>query len=390
MARTRLNSDDDFDAVPDIAASSRDIGVAMSLAKTPEQAETIWRSIPADDLIDRWAQYAESRLAERSVKRYRAALVEFVDWLAAQDAILRNRGINRPVGITDVARAQIVVYMDYLERSRVILDPRDGHTYHSPLSASSRKNTLAALRHFYRWMIHADPFREKDPTAAIDRPTPKTTTKDVLTSDELRELLYYNQGHPRSRIQCWLMVYTAARVEELCNLRWEHVNFENDTIRLYGKGDKERVIDLVADLRPELIYWQKLQRGTAQGGKFTTPEIKAALEDKQTAFVLMSKNGERLWPTTIWRSLKRRAYQAGVKPLDHPGFNKHGRTKDLQSEVSPHMLRRSAATYLLEQGVHIDVISDILGHADISTTKRHYLNPSDERRTAAMAKLRFG
>lgn len=342
--------------------------------------ESIWERIPNESVIDRWEHHIRhsGRLAKRTVDRYVVTVVELEWWLTKYPGVAA-----KDLKLVDIRRSDVVNFMAYLEHDRHVLDKRDGCTYHSPLSPSSRKNALAAIRSFYRWLMYIDDSREVDPTMAVDRPKVVTVKGDVLTREELGRLLYHRDGKPRERIQTWLLAHTGCRVEEIANLRWHDVDLVQKVIHVIGKGQKHRVVDITDDLLPELLKWERLQRREA----WANPAIAEALKRRDTAYVLLTKNGKQVATTTLWRSVKRRAYRAGVRPLEVDA-NKHGRRKDMQSEITCHMLRRTLATILLEEGVHMDTVSDILGHEDTSTTRRFYTNPRDDRRTAAMQHFR--
>ncbi len=107
------------------------------------------------------------------------------------------------------------------------------------------------------------------------------------------------------------------------------------------------------------------------------PALAAALDDPDTAFVLLSRNGRQLAPGAIAKQLKRRANTAGLYVLDPA----HGEKRNL---VSPHAIRRSIATELLNDGVPLDAVADLLAHEHVDTTRRHYAFASDARRRATI------
>jgi integrase len=168
-------------------------------------------------------------------------------------------------------------------------------------------------------------------------------------------------------------VYTAARVSELCNLTWDDVNFHTRTIQLNGKNNKPHTVDIHPRLMGELRLWYINQQYAAQ----TSPALADALSHPDTAFVLLSRNGQRLTPSAISKQLKRRAARAGIHALPP----KHG---EHRSRVSPHAIRRSVATALLNSGYSLDAVADVLNHAQTDTTRRHYAFSSSERRRSTI------
>lgn len=105
--------------------------------------------------------------------------------------------------------------------------------------------------------------------------------------------------------------------------------------------------------------------------------IARARANPDTDFVLLTRTGRQIPSTAIAKQLKRRACLAGLHVLE-PAH------REYRSRVSPHALRRSFATYLLNEGHGIDSVADVLGHASIDTTRRHYAFSSSERRRATV------
>ncbi len=411
--RKEIDPDKDPEGALDAAYDSMGMGrrsMPGYLEDAPGHlAEYWWEQQPAADLIARWHRHVcGKRLAKRTADRYAVLLREYADWLDGERPLVprpaklraARREAGHPTHPATAGHQQIIQWMEYLEYDRVMVDRRDGKIYRSPLSPSSRKAALAALKSFYRWMMYVDPNRKYDPTVAVERPVVEVVKQDALTREELEVLLNYRRPKParsrpgsglrtvddaRERVIVWMLAYLGLRCEELVRLTWASIDFDNRVVFIMGKGRKSRVVDILPELEKELLEWRVVQRRFAAKNQ----AIAKAQEQLDTDFVLLTKNGRPLAKTTVWRCVKRRAARAGIWLIDEPGMTKHGRTADNQSRVSPHSIRRGFATALLEAGVHLDAVSDLLGHSDTSTTRKHYTNPRDDRRRAAMEHLRI-
>lgn len=183
-------------------------------------------------------------------------------------------------------------------------------------------------------------------------------------------------GSPRERIATYLLAYTAARAGELRALRWQDIDFATHTVLLRGKGGKQRAVALHPRLVGELRLWLIHQQALAE----RHPLMRQAKSRPETDFVLLTRNGRALSANAISKQLKRRAVRAGLYTLE----GKHG---ERRSRVSPHALRRTVATLLLNAGQPLDAIADVFGHASVDTTRRHYAFANAERQRATIEAL---
>lgn len=340
-----------------------------------------WRQMHSPNVAASWAHATlNSRLSPRSRSSYIRHLDYWVDWLEQ---------VN--VHILDATHVEVAAYADWCRHDRRIVDKRDGCTYHSTLGPSTIKTALAAIRHFYRWMELRVPDL-RDPTAKVERPRIKHVKGDVLSGEDLAAMLHDMGGSPRERIQCWMLGYTGMRVQELCDLRWDQVDMRNSVLYVEGKGDKHRVVDILPELHAEIESWRAIQLEAS----YSNDALSAALRHPQTSRFILTRGGKPVPTTTVWRALKARAARAGVRAFPEQRQQRKrtdgGRLSklvDMRSEVTPHMLRRTFATILLERGVPLDAVSDILGHEDTSTTRRFYTSPSSDRRKQAMRKFKL-
>jgi integrase/recombinase XerC len=306
------------------------------------------------DLVVEFTMQAEVGAATRI--KYWTHLRAFTIWLLGAGRRAGDHGVLLAADTADVQR-----FMAHLRAAALENSSR------SALSPSTRKNYLASLRSFYRFCV-AVGLVETDPTVMVRTPRVVTTPGLYLSASEIRRLLDA-PGTPRERIQTYLLVFTAARSGELRALRWDDIDLHGRTMRLTGKGGRSRTIDIHPLLMVELRRWHVHQDHEAEGNA----SVRAARADPSTDFVLITSRGRPVQTSTIYRQLKRRACEVGLHPLE-PGKHEH------RSLVSPHALRRSFATQLLNKGLPIDAVADVLGHASLDTTRRHYAFSDDERR----------
>lgn len=291
--------------------------------------------------------------------KYRAHLGELAAWLASECVTT----------LEHVATGDLVRFMTYLRAGERYAAPRH-HRVTGSLSASARKNVLASIHSFYRYLVLVG-IVAIDPSASIRPPRVQHRPGLVLTVDEVRSLLDAPGGTPRERVQVFLLVYTAARSSELRGLRWSDIDFGNATMLLVGKRGKTRSVDIHPHLMSEIRRWYIHQDDDAR----RNPAIRRAKASPVSDFVLLTRAGRPVAANVIAKQLKARALRANVRVIDAS----RGVTA-----VSPHALRRTFATILLDQGHPIDAIADVLGHVSIDTTRHHYAFASNARRRATI------
>jgi site-specific recombinase XerD len=317
------------------------------------------------DLIDEFCVQAD--VAASTHAKYRSHLGELATWLQHPRARASGEGKHTLLTATAHDLVRFLAYLTTDERFAATADAARA----GALSAGTRRNVLASIKSLYRYLLLVG-LVDHDPSAGIRAPKVRHSPGFCLDPDELEQLLSAS-GHSRERIQTFLLVYTAARVSELCNLTWDDVDFHARTLLLNGKNDKPHTVDIHPRLMSELRLWYINQQHTAQH----SPALAAALAHSDTAFVLLSRTGRRLTPSAISKQLKRRAARAGIHALE-PRHGEH------RSRVSPHAIRRSVATALLNSGFALDAVADVLNHAQTDTTRRHYAFASNERRRATI------
>lgn len=304
---------------------------------------------------------AQSDVTDSTRIKYRSHLGELARWLA-----------HEKLGtLADVTTGDLVRYMTYLRSGDRYAAVRH-HRVTGSLSASARKNVLASIHSLYRYLVLVDVIG-RDPSAPIKPPRVPHVSGLHLEPEEVRAILDARGGTPRERIQAYLLAYTAARAGELRSLRWRDVDLQHGTITLVGKRGKVRIVDIHPRLMSELRRWYLRQDDDA----CRSATLRRAKDDPATDHVLLTRTGKPVATTVISEQLKRRAVRAGVRVRERS-------TGGLTSAVSPHAMRRTFATTLLDAGHHIDAIADVLGHTSIDTTRRHYAFASNARRRATV------
>ena len=196
-------------------------------------------------------------------------------------------------------------------------------------------------------------------------------------------MLLDGKGTPRGRLLAHWMFLAPSRLQTFSDARWSEIDLDAATWDLVGKGNKVDVFPLAPPLVRELRSYRRWQLSEAQ----RHPAMRDALADPDKAYVLLTRNGKRTHPNSIAKMLRRHAVINGVGVTaaegvwDMPG--------GVTSRVSPHVMRRTWATLALnddENPQPIDVVSEVLRHSDISTTRRHYApTKSDRARKALLA-----
>jgi integrase/recombinase XerD len=201
---------------------------------------------------------------------------------------------------------------------------------------------VVATRGFFTYMI-AQGHLEEDPAAHIDAPKAWKTLPKVLDSADVDALMAApDRSHPRGRrdaAMLELLYATGLRVSELLRLRLGDIHLDAGYLRCWGKGSKERVVPLGS--QADAAVQQYLADGRP-----------VLLQGRRSEFLFVNRQGGALSRQGFWKRLKHYGIQAGIaQPL------------------SPHVLRHSFATHLLENGADLRAVQLMLGHSDISTTQ---------------------
>lgn len=326
-------------------------------------------------LIDRFVNAHKANCRPDTAEKYRGFLRELADYY-------RGRLLTE---LTDEDLAAFVVYLrderPSKKRCRIPRPVKRG------VEASTLKGYVAALKLFYRrlrkWKLIVD-----DPAEDLKAPKQPIKRQRKLSKQELRRLLDA-VGSARSVIQVYLLAFTLARSDSIAHLLWRDVDFEHE--RIYfdrAKGDRCYWVPIHPELLGALHSWKHEQQRQAK----KNPPIARALSDPETAWVLLTKNGQRVCKQTIAKQLDWQAARAEVRLLPKPvaqavpedadaqteAGKRPRKLEERKTEVSPHVIRRSMATLLRNDGISVFDVQPLLNHKHVSTTLAFYATDDDE------------
>jgi len=278
----------------------------------------------------------ERGLAENTLMSYRRDLRRYAGWLADQ-------GVER---LDDIREDTVTGFLMAL---------REGDAEHPPLSAGSAARTVVAVRGFHRFAVR-DGLTQVDPSAAVRPPSPAKRLPKALPLSDIERILEA-AGAPgttlalRDRALLELLYGTGARISEAVGLDLDDLDPDQGTVLLRGKGGKERIVP-VGSYALEAVQ-AYLVRGR--------PQLSSTGHGVPAMF--LNARGGRLSRQSAWTVLAKAADRAGVR-----------------ADVSPHTLRHSFATHLLDGGADVRVVQELLGHASVTTTQVYTLVTVDSLR----------
>lgn len=259
----------------------------------------------------------ERGLASNTVQAYRRDIEELLAFLQARELRLKRTGKEE--------------LQDYVQ-----------HLY-SHVGARSVARKIVALRSFFRFLL-LDGYIRQDPTEMLESPKTWRHLPRYLTEAEIEQLLNrppLETAHGlRDRTMLEVLYATGLRVSELVRLRLQEINFEAGFLRIVGKGSKERLVPL---------------------GEAAIQFIGRYLEESRGRFLRRRAGSPFLFLTQQGKPMSRQYFWILVR--------KYGRGVGIEGKLSPHVLRHSFATHLLEHGADLRSVQMMLGHADISTTQ---------------------
>lgn len=273
------------------------------------------------DYID-YLKY-ERNLSPETISKYKYNLIVFEKYM-----------LNKNVNLFDVTQYNIIDFLiNYFKNKGV----------------SSKTNSITSINNFYIYLIK-DKRIDINPCENIDRPKLKKKLPDVLTVNEVDKLLdipLHTKEDYRNKAILEVLYATGIRISELTNLKINDVDFTNKVVRVFGKGSKERIVPINKYALKYLGMYLDIR------GSF--------LKGKLTDYIFLNSKGE---------AISRESF--GLE------LNKIVKKQGLNKKVTPHMLRHSFATHMLNQGADLRSIQELLGHSDISTTTI-YTHVSNEK-----------
>jgi len=281
----------------------------------------------------------ERGLADNTLKSYRRDLRRYAGWLADQ-------GVE---SLDDVREATVTAFLVAL---------REGDAEHPPLGAGSAARTVVAVRGFHRFAVR-EGLAPVDPSAAVRPPAPAKRLPKALPLADIEKILEA-AGAPgtalamRDRALLEVLYGTGARISEAVGLDVDDLDLTDGTVLLRGKGSKERLVPVGSYARDAVEAYLVRGRAELSDGRGAGRGVPA---------LFLNARGGRLSRQSAWAVLAKAAERAGVT-----------------TEVSPHTLRHSFATHLLDGGADVRVVQELLGHASVTTTQVYTLVTVDRLR----------
>ena len=275
---------------------------------------------------------SERGRTRNTVLAYRRDLRRYHAWLADRGSSLLSVGYDDLVDFVDEHRS-------------------------AGAASSSVARQIAAIRMLHRYLA-TEQYRPDDPTARLDGVRVPSGIPKPLTEAQVTSLLDAVIGtepmHRRDRALLELLYATGARVSEVVGLSLGDFDFDEGLVRVYGKGGKERIVPYGSAAAAAIDDWF-----SPAGRARMAPDRWRRRGDAEAVF--LNQRGGRLSRQGVWLVIKKYGAAAGI--TDH---------------LSPHVLRHSCATHLLDHGADLRIVQEMLGHASISTTQV-YTKVSQER-----------
>ena len=226
--------------------------------------------------------------------------------------------------------------MTYLSRDRVQHQNSQASDY--GLNAASRARKLATIRSFYNYLTNKAHLIRENPVKDIDSPKLKKTLPKYLTLDQSMELLNSVDGKNQERDYCILTLFLncGLRISELVGLNLRDI--QDDALRVLGKGNKVRILYLNDACQDALKRYLAVRR---------------PITGRDANALFLSSRNERVSRSTVHAMVKKRLAAAGID----------------ESEYSSHKLRHTAATLMLQNGVDVRTLQEVLGHEHLNTTQ---------------------
>ena len=273
-----------------------------------------------DALIDQFLNYllVEKGLAQKTLEAYSRDIIRYRNFLAENNS-------------TAFSEEDAPLILKHL-----ILLRKDG------LKARSRARHLVAIRGFYRFLVQ-EKILPNDPARLIDLPKSGLKLPHVLSREEIEFLLNAPDTRKpigvRDTAMLELLYAAGLRVSELINLKLQDINLEAGFVRIFGKGSKERIVPIGSHAREKVSTYIKAVRSRR-------------LKQTTSPYLFIARAAKPMTRQGFWKLLRRYALQAGLK-----------------KKITPHSLRHSFASHLLEGGADLRAVQIMLGHVDISTTQ---------------------
>lgn len=233
----------------------------------------------------------------------------------------------------------------YIKKDFAKLNKKDIQNYIQKISksknASSVSRSISTLKSFYKF-LELNKYTNKTPLTTITNPKTVKKLPKILSEEEIEKLLDINLKTDfdyRNKAMLELMYSSGLRVSEIINLNVNDIDLSNASVRIFGKGSKERIIPL-NDYAIDAL------------NNYILTHRRSLFKHGESNYLFLNNHGNKMTRQGFFKILKKIAKEKGIK-----------------SELSPHTLRHSFATHLLKHGADLRSIQELLGHSDISTTQ---------------------
>ena len=221
-------------------------------------------------------------------------------------------------------------------------------------NARTQSRILSGVHSFYRFLVYSHKI-EADPSELLEMPKLNQYLPEVLTVEEINALVdaidVSTAEGQRNRAIIEMLYGSGLRVSELVNLKLSDMYLDDGFMRVLGKGSKQRLVPISDESKKQFLLWMECRRASV------------IEQDGQGDYAFLNRRGHQLTRVMIFTIIKRLCATAGI-----------------QKNISPHTLRHSFATHLLQNGADLRVIQQLLGHEDITTTEIYtHLEVSDLR-----------
>jgi len=252
--------------------------------------------------------------------------------------------------VASVTLTDIYGYMTYLSRDRVRYPNSPNSDF--GLNAASRARKIATIRSFYNYLTNKMHLLRENPVKDIDSPKLKKTLPKYLTLDESVQLLDAVDGKNQERDYCILALFLncGLRISELVGLNLSDI--QGESLRVLGKGNKVRIIYLNDACQDALDRWLAVRR---------------PIQGRDANALFLSSRNERISRSMVHAMVKKRLGEAGID----------------STQYSSHKLRHTAATLMLQNGVDVRAVQEVLGHDHLNTTEIYTHIDNESLRIAA-------
>lgn len=256
----------------------------------------------------------ERGLSKNTLEAYRNDLTAFFDFC-------QNRNIS---DVSKISRSDLNAYIIYLRESK-----------YTPTSVMRK---VASLRGFFKWFC-ANEYGKNNPTQTLEQPKIPKKLPKVMTFEELNKIINSDLT-PLESVIVELLYGCGLRVSELVNLKLNNIDIKAKYVQCFGKGSKERIIPFGSKAKNAINKYLKVRDMIILQNKLAN----------NLKYLLLKENGKRVSRQDVYNFIRRQGER-------------------INKQISPHTLRHSFATHLLENGADLRVVQELLGHSDVSTTQ---------------------